>query len=62
MIGRMCSCCGETYKDNERHDYEKCYKECEKRVEDARHHLTYALDHYKMAQSRRQAQRDGRIN
>ena len=59
MTDRICSCCGESYE--ERHDCEKCYRECEKRVSDARRWLHSAMDSLDMAKERRQAQREGKI-
>ncbi|KKM04727.1 hypothetical protein LCGC14_1761270 [marine sediment metagenome] len=61
MADRMCSCWGQTYTDEERHDYEVCYKACQDRVNYARHNLNNAWDNLNMAESRRSAQRDGRI-
>ena len=61
MAQRICSCCGTPYKDEERHDYEECYRECEARLNMARHNFNNALECLEMASSRRQAQRDGRI-
>jgi len=61
MADRMCSCCHKFYTDDERHDYEQCYRDCERSVNLARHNLNYALEHLELATSRRQAQREGRI-
>lgn len=60
MADRICSCCSQGYSDNERHDYEQCVKDCERRVDVAKHTLRVAVDCLVMAQSRRQAQREGR--
>ena len=61
MANRICSCCGQSYTDEERHDYEECYKRCEERVNKARHNLNNAWECLSNAESRREAQRDGRI-
>jgi hypothetical protein len=61
MADRICSCCGQPYTDETGHDYEQCYRDCEKRVGQARHELNDALNCLEMATSRRQAQRDGRL-
>lgn len=61
MTDRICSCCGRGYKDEEKHDYEQCYRDCEERVSSARCNLHNAHEHLDMAKARRQAQREGRI-
>jgi len=61
MAQRKCSCCGQGYTDDERHDYEQCVKDCEERVNWTRHSLNDAMDCLLNANSRRQAQRDGCI-
>lgn len=61
MADRICSCCGQTYSDDERHDYELCVRDCENRVTQAKHNLSDAMDCVEMALSRRQAQREGRL-
>lgn len=61
MTDRMCSCCGQLYTDEVRHDYETCVKNCEEQVEKARYNLSVARECLEMAISRRQAQREGRI-
>ena len=62
MVDRLCSCCGQSYTNEERHDYEKCYRVCEERVNEARRRLHSAQDNLNMAKTRRDAQRAGRIN
>lgn len=61
MADRICSCCGQGYNDNERHDYEECVKRCENRVTSARHNFIDAEKCLVTALARRQAQREGRI-
>ncbi len=61
MADRICSCCDQGYSDDERHDYEECYRRCETRVDLARHNLNHAWDCLEMAEGRRIAQREGRI-
>ena len=61
MAERQCSCCGQGYTDDIRHDYETCVKNCQDRVDRAKHEFNEARDCLEMAVSRRQAQRDGRI-
>ncbi len=61
MTDRICSCCGQGYNDNERHDYETCVKNCDDRVERARYNYNDALECLEMAKTRRQAQREGKI-
>lgn len=61
MADRKCSCCGTHYSDDERHDYEQCYQDCEARVDKARHNLNDAWDCLNMAEARREAQRSGKI-
>lgn len=61
MADRICSCCGKGYTDEERHDYEQCFKDCEERVDWARHNLNDAVECLANAGTRREAQREGRI-
>ena len=61
MVDRICSCCGQSYTDDMRHNYEPCVKNCEERVNRARHNLNDALECLENAKSRCQAQREGRI-
>lgn len=61
MTDRICSCCGQGYNNGIRHDYETCVKNCQDRVNEARHNFANAQDCLEMALSRRQAQREGRI-
>ncbi len=61
MADRICSCCGQGYSDDERHDYEECYKRCEARVKRARTNLSNARDCLNRAEVRRIAQREGKI-
>lgn len=61
MADRICSCCGLGYSDDKRHDYEECYKRCERRVNIARHNLNDARDCLNNAETRRTAQREGKI-
>jgi len=61
MTDRICSCCGTPYTDEERHDYEKCVKDCEFRVAQAKHNLSDSMDCLEMALARRRAQRGGKL-
>jgi phage gp16-like protein len=61
MAQRKCSCCGQSYSDEERHDYEQCVKDCERRLDWTRHQLVDAQECLENAKTRRQAQREGRI-
>ena len=61
MADRICSCCGQSYADDERHDYETCVKNCQARVDKVRYNYHDALECLEMAQTRRQAQREGKI-
>ena len=57
MANRICSCCGQGYTDKEGHDYEQCIRDCQRRIDEARHNLTDALDCWENAMSRRIAHR-----
>ena len=61
MTDRICSCCGQPYTESDGHDYEKCVGDCQRRVDNARHNLNDALDCWRMAYERREAQRVGRM-
>lgn len=61
MADRICSCCGASYTDDERHDYEQCVKACEFRVKRARWNLNDALSCLIESKTRRQAQQEGKI-
>ncbi len=58
MIDRICSCCGQSYTDEEGHDYEQCVIDCERRIKKAEDNLVDARRCLGMAQSRREAQTD----
>ena len=62
MTDRICSCCGQGYNDNKRHDYELCYQVCKASVNAAKHDLDNALDCLEKASECREAQRSGRIS
>lgn len=61
MADRICSACGQGYKDNERHNYELCYEVCEARVNGAIENLKRAWDCLNIAEKRRDSQRKGLI-
>jgi len=61
MADRICSCCGEVYTDDARHDYEQCIKRCEESVATARSKYHSALDSLDLAKHRLQLHREGTL-
>ena len=61
MKDRICSCCGQGYNDNERHDYEKCVRDCEARVAHCQYLMNRAVESLVKATCLWQSQREGKI-
>lgn len=50
MVDRICSLCGESYTDEEGHDYDRCAERCRDRVSILKGKLQAAQEHLAEAQ------------